>query len=142
MENFDEWMNEVKAWAAAHDILDLFNPSYTPDPSDPYEVENFSHKQAFFYATLRSIIKCPELFDIVERHSQTRDAQQVLTEIAHYARTSAYAMIANRDMMISLTTARLNPKTWMKSYYAWIVYMDSSMVVSQPKTDSNRDEDQ
>ena len=38
-------------------------------------------------------------------------------------------MIANRDMMISLTTARLNPKTWMKSYYAWIVYMDSSMVV-------------
>ena len=129
MENFDDWMKEVEAWAGAHDILEIFNPRYIPDPTDVLECDNFRQKQAFFYATLRSIVKCPELFDIVEKHSPTRDAQLVLTEITHFAKTSAYAMIANRDMMINLTTARLNPKTWTKSFYAWIVYMDSSMVV-------------
>jgi hypothetical protein len=91
------------------------------------EIMLFKAKQMFFYAVLRYTIKPMELRQFVERHCAQSNAQAALQDIVHHMKTSTHAAISTKDMMIEITTTRLDIWKWTKSTYDFIVLFDQLM---------------
>jgi hypothetical protein len=125
--SFDKWYKDTIAHARSHCIEEVFDPSYSPDITDPDDMWEFRSKQTFVYAVLRDTIRVPELRQYVEKYSGNSNAQQALAEILFHIRNSTHAAISTRDMMTEINTARLNMQSWNRPVYEYIVSFDALM---------------
>ena len=54
-KNWNSWNRAVISLARSHDLVQVFDPTYAPSPSDPEEIELFDQKQSFMYAMFNKI---------------------------------------------------------------------------------------
>jgi hypothetical protein len=121
---FDEWYKDTITTARAHGVDEIFDPNFRPDMTNYDEVMLFRAKQTFFYAVLRSTVRPMELRQYVENHCSHSDAQAALRDIVNHMKTSTHAAISTKDMMVEITTTRLDLRKWPKSVYDFIVLFD------------------
>ena len=106
---WDQWNRALLARARAHDISEVFDPSYKP--TTQVERELFREKKAFAYSVLNRCVLTDVGKSLVRQHEHDFDAQAVYSKLVHHAKNSTSAKLAVEKLVDYITTARLD-STW------------------------------
>ena len=119
--DFDQWYKDCYATAKAQGTDDIWDMTViAPDATYKTRLE-FYHRQTYTYAVLRRAVRPPELREHVEANSFTCDAMKTIWAITNHMRHSTSAVITLREMMIKITSDRLDLRKWNKPVYEYII---------------------
>jgi hypothetical protein len=107
-KHWNAWNRSVIAQARAHDVREVFDPTYIPSANDPEEIELFEKKQSFVYSVLNKCVMTDHGKSFVREHEHDFDAQAVYRKLLDHASKSTVADIAKDKLVAYLATAKLN----------------------------------
>lgn len=113
ISHFYKWYRTSRATARAHQLGEMFDPSYAPIYLE--EAIEFEKKLAFFYHVLMAIVKEAACYDIVMKYEENFDAQKCMKELVNYYMTSTEAILANRAERGKIASLRYNPSEGEKA---------------------------
>ena len=118
---WNAWNDSTIALARAHDVIDVFDPTFVPDQNDPDEVSLFEHKKSFVYSVLLRCLQFDKGKEFVREHKGDFDAQAVYHKLLEYASTSTDAELAKTKLIYFLTTAKLD-SSWRGSTKSFVFH--------------------
>ena len=121
---FDQFKMVMIAQARAHDIEDVFNPTYKPSTQD--EEALFDEKQKFAYAVLMKCIQTDTGKTFVRLHQDTSDAQLVWKKLMEHATSSTSAELAIVDLQHLLANSKID-SSWRGTAQGFLLYWNDNM---------------
>ena len=100
---FDKFQRDLFITAKSHDVSEILDPTFTPDPS-PEEQELFEAKQVFMYKVFNETL----LTDMGRKYLKPTDAQAVWKEYSEYMTTSSKGASEKRKITHYLTNTVLD----------------------------------
>jgi len=116
---FDHFELQLLTQARAHDVVDVFTPSYKPRGQD--EIDLFVEKQKFGMAILVHCIQTDIGCTFIREHQKDFDAQKCWAKIVGEARSSTRAELAMTDLQDRLMQARLD-SNWRGTATGFLLY--------------------
>ena len=107
-KHWNAWNRSVIAQARAHDVSEVFDPSYTPPTNDREAEDLFEKKKSFVYSVLNKCVMTDHGKSFVREHEHDFDAQAVYRKLLDHASKSTAADIAKDKLVEYLTTTKLN----------------------------------
>ena len=104
---FDKFQRDFFITAKSHDVSEILDPTYTPDPS-PEEQELFEAKQIFMYKVFNETLLTDMGRTKVRKYLKTTDAQAVCGEYSEYMTTSSKGASEKRKLAHYLTNTVLD----------------------------------
>ena len=120
-KHWNNWNRAVIAQARAHDVSEVFDTAYVPDPNDPDQVALFKEKQSFVYSVLNKCVVTDHGKAYIREHEDDFDAQAVYCKLVQYASTSTAAELAKDSLIEFLTTSKLN-SSWRGTTEGYILH--------------------
>jgi hypothetical protein len=102
------WAQRVKSTALTHGTMSVLNPTYSPNPNNPAEVELFVQMNAFMYSVLEECVKTNAGMEIIRSYESTMDAQRAWSDLNHRYINSAAARLATERLTRELQVLRLS----------------------------------
>ena len=111
--------------AYEHKCERVLNRNFTPDPSDPDDIELFSNQQRFMYSVFCKTLHEGKSADILRKYSDPEvpifgDAQCIYAELRDHFEGGAMARVSAEILETKLTTMRLN-RDWSKTVSAFMM---------------------
>jgi len=88
-KHWNNWNRSVISQARAHDVSDVFEPTYVPSTIDGATL--FKEKQSFVYSMFNRCVQTDSGKSIVRDHEENYDAQAVYRKLEHHAKMSTKA---------------------------------------------------
>jgi hypothetical protein len=107
-KHWNAWNRLVIAQARAHNISEVFDPSYTPPANDCEAEDLFEKKKSFVYSVLNKCVITDHGKSFVREDEHNFDAQAVYRKLLDHASKSTAADIAKDKLVEYLTTTKLN----------------------------------
>jgi len=121
---FDQFKMAMIAQARAHDIEDIFDPTYKPKTPD--EQALFDEKQKFAFAVLMKCIQTDTGKTFVRLHQDTSDAQLVWKKLVDHATSSTSAELAIVDLQHLLANSKID-SSWCGTAQGFLLYWNDNM---------------
>jgi len=122
---FDQFKMSMIAQARAHDIEDIFDPTYKPKTPD--EQALFDEKQKFAFAVLMKCIQTDTGKTFVRLHQDTsEDAQLVWKKLVDHATSSTSAELAIVDLQHLLANSKID-SSWRGTAQGFLLYWNDNM---------------
>jgi len=121
---FDQFKMAMIAQARAHDIEDIFDPTYKPKTPD--EQALFDEKQKFAFAVLMKCIQTDTGKTFVRLHQDTSDAQLVWKKLVDHATSSTSAELAIVDLQHLLANSKID-SSWHGTAQGFLLYWNDNM---------------
>ena len=116
---FDKFELEFTTIAKAHDVIEVFTPSYKPSGND--EKALFKEKLKFGMSVLVTCIKTDVGISFVREHQRDGDAQQCWSKIYNEARTSTRAELDLADLEDQVMQTKLE-SGWRGTLTGFLTY--------------------
>jgi len=117
---WDSWNRSVLTRAQAHDIGEVFDPTYSPPEHDEEEQRLFYKKQVFAMTVFNRCVQTDMGRHFVRQHAHNCDAQSVYRKLVEYAKISTSAQISVDELIEYLNIARLD-STWKSSSQKFLI---------------------
>ena len=125
-KNWNSWNREFTARARVHDVLDVLDSQFVPDPTIPGAVDLFIQKQAFLYNVFIKTIMTDTGRALVRRFEEDHDAQAIYASLTDYAIDSPAAAL-ERDRLIEYVTTTKLGLDWRGTYVQFILHWKEQM---------------
>ena len=85
-EQWSKWQRALIGTAAEHEVINVLDPSYTPDPNDKDAVSLFKRQQEFMHSVFAKVLQEGKAVDILRNHSDPQaanfgDAQAICSDL-------------------------------------------------------------
>jgi hypothetical protein len=134
--HWNGWNRAVISQARAHDVSEVFDPTFVPDVNDPVAQELFQQKQNFVYAVLNKTVQTDQGQQYVREHEHDVNAQMVYAKLLKYASTSTAAELAKDALVSYLTNSSFDSK-WRGSTVGYLLHWKEQLRLLDEMLPSN-----